>query len=114
MKLPLNSSSLDRGLCQVNMGSYFKRHHIKNTAWNRSKFGTKLVVDDKFNLKAAVEEIRFWERSKKSWQSYSYIWARYNAGGKPGSVSKLYAEDIALRIKVINELIGKQLRELYK
>lgn len=104
LKLPLDNL-LDRGLMQINLKTYFKRHGIKNTRWNRSKYGTMLVVNDDNNLLAAIDEIRFWESIKPKYSGYRFVWKGYNGGYSNSKRSIAYAADIALRIKFLRTII---------
>lgn len=102
LKLPLDNGS-DRGLMQINLNTYFKRYGIKDTRWNRSKYGTKLVIDDYHCMDAAIDELRYWESKKKSWENYRKVWGGYNDGHTIGKAGLSYADDIALRIKVLSD-----------
>lgn len=104
-KMPLGKDTLDRGTMQVNLKSYFKRYGIKDTKKNRRIYGDKLIKDDKHNMDAAIEELRFWEKQKKSWQSYRRVWSQYNDGTIVTSKGENYGKDIALRVRVLRDFL---------
>ncbi len=106
VKISLNTHpkyGKDYGLTQVNIYWFLKANNIKDTPWNRMKYGTKLITDDIYCLNASITNIRKWELSKQSWQSYRYVWAHYNGGIKP---NWNYAERIAKRIQVLRNYLN--------
>ena len=78
-KVPVDTCK-DYGLMKHNIYWFLKRNKIPDTIWNRSKYGTKLVIDDLYSLKESVKILRMGEKVKKSWESYRAVWGYYNSG----------------------------------
>ena len=99
--VPVNNSG-DYGLFKINIYWHLKRLGLKDTIWNRSKFGTRLIKDDHYNLDTSIGILRAAERQKKSWESYRVVWSIYNSGNRDASGME-YARRIALKVKILKE-----------
>ena len=95
------------GLAQINMTSYLKRHGIKNTKANRKKYAKILINDNKHNLSAAVDELKYWKSVKKSKTPLKKVFANYNNGTVINSTGIAYANDVAARIKILEKKFKK-------
>ena len=85
----------DYGIAQVNIKSHLARIGVKDTYMNRSKYATKLVIDDHYNLYGAIQELLYWKSKKKNWIHYV---SAYNRGHK-GPIN--YALKISKSIKLL-------------
>lgn len=89
------------GLAQINVSSYLSRYNIKPTKDNIARARKKLINDDKLNLKAAVDELKYWKTVKK--QSLKKSYANYNNGTIVNKTGIAYANDIEARIKFLEK-----------
>lgn len=95
------------GLAQVNIKSYLKRYGIKDTKANRIKYTKKLLQDNKHNLSAAVDELKYWKSVKKSKTPLKKVFANYNNGTKINKTGIAYANDIDARMKILEKKFKK-------
>lgn len=95
------------GVAQINIKTYLKRHGIKDTKVNRKKYASKLINDNKHNLSAAVDELKYWKSVKKSKTPLKKVYANYNNGWNINKTGIAYANDIEARIKILEKKLKK-------
>lgn len=95
------------GIAQININTYLNRYDIKRTKANIKNVKKRLVNDDMHNLKAAIDELKYWMTFKKKNESYKKVWARYNNGWNVNKTGIAYANDIAARIKILEKKLKK-------
>ena len=85
--------------------SALKRHHIKDTSWNRSRMMEKLLYDRRFAAKEAIAELLYW---KAYWIQKGYIgkwlWIKMVGSYNGGYYSNInYARKVARAIKILRK-----------
>ncbi len=95
------------GLTQININTYLNRYKVKRTKNNISNVRNKLIHDDKHNMKAAIDELKYWMSFKKKGESYKKVYARYNNGWKINSGGIAYANDVTARVKILEKKLKK-------
>jgi len=103
---PINKGELSFGLCHINLNTYFNRYSINRSRANIVKFGTMLILNEEKNLNAAIQELKFWE---KSYSKYIEIWSHYNGGGILERTSREYGTRIKIRILVLKSKFRNEL-----
>ncbi|EPU3828887.1 transglycosylase SLT domain-containing protein [Campylobacter coli] len=112
------------GPYQIHLHLHVKALGIKTT-WSRSREAERLINDVEYSSKVALEHLLYWkERSKGNKSPYKNMIASYNAGnaGLKNKVGKAYAEDVVIRVKVIEKfmkdgfpfLLLKNNKKIYK
>lgn len=81
---------------------------IKNIAKaNRKKYAKILINDNKHNLSAAVDELKYWKSVKKSKTPLKKVFANYNNGTVINKTGIAYANDVTARIKYLRKYSRK-------
>ena len=105
--------SINHELEKHNIYWFLKRNKIPDTIWNRSKYGTKLVIDDLYSLKESVKILRMGEKVKKSWESYRAVWGYYNSGTiYNDELGIQYGERIYQKVQVLKYVFKHRLKKL--
>lgn len=97
-KYKIGTLSNDYGLCQININTHLRDINKENTPRNISKYATKLIEDDKYNLKWATHTLLYWKNYHKN--NWLKTWGSYNGGFKP---NMKYANQIKLRIMALKK-----------
>ena len=90
----------DYGAMGINLTWHLKRIGVKNSTYNRSKYGTRLIRDDFYNFKYALIELQHWSEVSKSWRE---MVDHYNKGSiiKSGEYGQTVANQIRIAKKYI-------------
>ena len=95
------------GPYQIHLHLHVKALGIKTT-WSISREAERLINDIEYSSKVALDNLLYWkERSKGNKSPYKSMLASYNAGnaGIENIAGKAYAEDVAIRVKVIQKFM---------
>ncbi len=103
---PINLADPSASQYHILLKSALKRHHIKDTSWNRSRMMERLLYDKRFAAKEAIAELLYW---KAYWirKGYSgnWLWIKMVGSYNGGYYSNIdYVRNIARIIKILKEI----------
>lgn len=105
------NSSMDCSAYMINTYSALNRQGKKKSRANSILMCQDLLEDEEFAFMEAVTTIKWSEQMlrKKKEFSWTNVWSSYNTGyNYKSTTGKKYAEDIRLRIRVLEKYINKK------
>ena len=73
-----NSVTGDYGLAGINLKTFKQLHKITLDYWGNKKLASMLIIENRMNLAAAVNNLLAWRKVYKN--NYRAIWGSYNGG----------------------------------
>lgn len=107
----VNFSDPSAGIYHAYIPGLIRKHKQKDSSFMRNVVGELLMRDDKFASQTALEELSYWQKVRKG--NWYEVIKSYNKGfswekdKKRNKMAQDYFEDVARRVKILQEYIPK-------
>ena len=96
-----NPADPSAGVFHVTLDNALSYIKWQDTEENRKRVETLLIEDFTLSAEFAMINLQFWK--DQYGQNWMLIWRRYNGGYTDSEASKIYARDIARKVRVISK-----------
>lgn len=107
----VNFADPSAGIYHAYIPGLIRKHKQKDSSFMRNVVGELLMRDDKFASQTALEELNYWQKVRKG--NWYEVIKSYNKGfswekdKKRNKMAQDYFEDVAKRVKILQEYIPK-------